>query len=158
MVAVTVYSDFGAQENKICHCFNFCHELMGAVAMMLLFWMLRFKLLSLSSRGSLVLICFVQLECYHLYIKDCCNLDFSLWFIQSGISHDVLSEYWRMDAFELWCSRKLLRVPWTARESNKPVLKETNPEYSQEGLMLNWSSKTLTTGWEELTHWKRPCC
>ena len=40
------------------------------------------------------------------------------------------------DAFELWCWRRLLRVPWTARRSNQPMLKEINPEYSLEGLML----------------------
>ena len=42
----------------------------------------------------------------------------------------------RIDAFELWCWRRLLRVPWTARKSNQSVLKEINPEYSLEGLML----------------------
>ena len=41
-----------------------------------------------------------------------------------------------MDAFELWCWRKLLRVLWTAKTSNQSILKETNPEYSLEGLML----------------------
>ena len=42
----------------------------------------------------------------------------------------------RIDAFELWCWRRLLRVPWTARRSNKSILKEISPEYSLEGLML----------------------
>ena len=42
-----------------------------------------------------------------------------------------------MDAFELWCWRRLLRVPWTARRSNQPIVKEISPEYSLEGLMLN---------------------
>ena len=46
------------------------------------------------------------------------------------------AEHWRTDAFELWCWRRLLRVPWTARRSNLPILKELNPEYSLEGLML----------------------
>ena len=46
------------------------------------------------------------------------------------------SECWRIDAFELWCWRRLLRVPWTARRSNQLILKEINPEYSLEGLML----------------------
>ena len=41
-----------------------------------------------------------------------------------------------MDAFELWCWRRLLRVPWTARRSNQSILKEISPEYSLEGLML----------------------
>ena len=46
------------------------------------------------------------------------------------------AEYWRIDAFELWCWRRLLRVPWTARRSNQSILKEISPEYSWEGLML----------------------
>ena len=46
------------------------------------------------------------------------------------------AEHQRIDAFELWCSRRLLRVPWTARRSNQSILKEINPEYSLEGLML----------------------
>ena len=47
--------------------------------------------------------------------------------------------------FELWCWRRLLRVPWTARRSDQSILKETNLEYSLEELMLNLSSNTLTT-------------
>ena len=46
------------------------------------------------------------------------------------------AERWRIDAFELWCWRRLLRVLWTARRSNQSILKEINPEYSLEGLML----------------------
>ena len=46
------------------------------------------------------------------------------------------AEHQRIDAFELWCWRRCLRVPWTARRSNQSILKETNPEYSLEGLML----------------------
>ena len=46
------------------------------------------------------------------------------------------AEHQRTDALELWCWRRLLRVPWTARRSNQSVLKEINPEYSLEGLML----------------------
>ena len=42
----------------------------------------------------------------------------------------------RIDAFELWCGRRLLRVPWTAKRSNQSILKEINPEYLLEGLML----------------------
>ena len=48
------------------------------------------------------------------------------------------AEQWRIDAFELWCWRRLLRVPWTARRSNQSTLKEISPEYSLEGLMLKW--------------------
>ena len=46
------------------------------------------------------------------------------------------SEWQRIDAFELWCWRRLLRVPWTARRSNQSILKEISPKYSLEGLML----------------------
>ena len=46
------------------------------------------------------------------------------------------AECQRIDAFKLWCWRRLLRVPWTVRRSNQSVLKEISPEYSQEGLML----------------------
>ena len=46
------------------------------------------------------------------------------------------AECWRIDAFELWCWSRLLRVPWTARRSNQSILKEISPEYPLEGLML----------------------
>ena len=46
------------------------------------------------------------------------------------------AEHWKIDAFELWCWRRVLRVPWTARRSNQSILKEINPEYSLEGLIL----------------------
>ena len=46
------------------------------------------------------------------------------------------AEHLRIDGFKLWCWRRLLRVPWTARRSNQPILKEISPEYSLEGLML----------------------
>ena len=49
---------------------------------------------------------------------------------------DHKAEGWRIDAFELWCWRRLLRVPWTARRSNQSILKEISPEYSLGGLML----------------------
>ena len=47
------------------------------------------------------------------------------------------AEHRRIDTFELWCWRRLLRVPWTARRSNQSILKEISPEYALEGLMLN---------------------
>ena len=55
------------------------------------------------------------------------------------------AECQRTDAFELWCWRRLLRVPWTARRSNQSILKEISPEYSLEGLILKRSSNTLAT-------------
>ena len=60
----------------------------------------------------------------------------------------------RIDTFELWCWRRLLRVPWTARRSNQSILKEISPGISLEGMMLKLN--TLATSCEELTHWKRP--
>ena len=68
------------------------------------------------------------------------------------------AEHRRIDAFELWCWRRLLRVPWTDRRANQFFLKEINPEYSLEGLMLKLNSNTLATWCEELTYWKRPWC
>ena len=65
----------------------------------------------------------------------------------------------RIDAFELWCWRRLLRVPGTARRSNQSILKEISPGCSLEGLMLKLkNSDTLATWCEELTHLKRPWC
>ena len=61
----------------------------------------------------------------------------------------------RIDAFELWCWRRLLRGPWTARRSNQSILKEVNSEYSFEGLKLKLQ---LATWNKEMTHWKRPWC
>ena len=78
------------------------------------------------------------------------------------------AEHQRIDAFELWCWRRFLRVPWTARRSNQSILREISPEYSLEGLMLklklqekkkkSWNSNILATWCEELAHWKRPWC
>ena len=55
------------------------------------------------------------------------------------------AEYPRVVAFELWCWRRLLRVPWTARRYNHSILKEISPEYSLEGLMLKLKLNTLAT-------------
>ena len=66
-------------------------------------------------------------------------------------------ECWRIDAFELWCWRRLLRIPWTARRSNQSVLKKISPEYSLEGLILKLKLQYFGH-LIELTHWKRPWC
>jgi len=55
------------------------------------------------------------------------------------------AECLRIDAFELWCRRRLLRIPWTARGSNQSILKEISPEYSLEGLMLKMKLHSLAT-------------
>ena len=71
------------------------------------------------------------------------------------------AECWRIDAFELWCWRRLLRVPWTARRSNQSILKEISPEYSLEGLMLKLKLKYFgylirrTNSWERTWCWER---
>ena len=63
----------------------------------------------------------------------------------------------RMDAFELWCWRRLLRVPWTARRPNQSILKEISPEYSLEGLMLKLKLQHFGHLMQR-TDWKRPWC
>ena len=68
------------------------------------------------------------------------------------------AEHQRIDAFELWCWRRFLRVPWTARRSNQSILKEISPGCSLEGLMLKLKHQSLATWCEELTHLKRPWC
>ena len=68
------------------------------------------------------------------------------------------AEHQRIDAFELWCLRRLLRVPWTARGSNQSILKDISPGCSLEGLMLKLELQYLATWCEELTHWKRSWC
>ena len=65
------------------------------------------------------------------------------------------AEHQRIGAFELWCWRRLLRVPWTARRSRQSILKETSPGCSLEGLVLKLKLQYLATSFEELTHWKR---
>ena len=68
------------------------------------------------------------------------------------------AEHQRIEAFELWFWRRLLRVPWTARRSNQFILKEISPGISLEGMMLKLKLHTLATSCEELTHWKRLWC
>ena len=67
------------------------------------------------------------------------------------------AERWRIDAFELCCLRRLLRVPWAARRSNQSILKEISPGHWKDWCW-SWNSNTLATWCEELTHWKRPWC
>ena len=68
------------------------------------------------------------------------------------------AEHQRTDVFELWCWRRLLNIPWTARRSNQSTLKEISPEFSLEGLMLKLKLQYLATWCKELTDWKRPWC
>ena len=66
------------------------------------------------------------------------------------------AECQRIDAFELWCWRRLLRVPRTAKRSNHSILKEISSQYSLEGLMLKQNFNNLVTWCKEMTHLKRP--
>ena len=100
-------------------------------------------------------------QCFRFmtYLK---SKDISLWTKIHVVK--VIHESWtvkkaesqRIDAFELCCWRRLLRVSWTARRSNQSILKEINPKYSLEGLMLKLKLQYLATCCEELTHLKRP--
>ena len=69
------------------------------------------------------------------------------------------AEHWRTDAFELWCCRRLLRVPLTARshpKGNQSILKESIVNIHWKDWCWSWNSNTLATWYEELTHWKDP--
>ena len=68
------------------------------------------------------------------------------------------AECWRIDAFGLWCWKRLLRVPWTSRRSSQSILKEISPRIFWKEWCYSWNSSTLATSWEELTHWKRLWC
>ena len=68
------------------------------------------------------------------------------------------AERQRTDAFELWCCRRLLRVPWTARRSNQSILRRSVLNINWKDWCWSWSSNTLATWWKELTQWKRPWC
>ena len=80
----------------------------------------------LRSRDTILLtkVCIVKAMVFPVVMYGC-----ERWTIKTA-------EHQRIDAFELWCWRRLLRVPWTARRSNQSILKEISPEYSLEGLML----------------------
>ena len=65
------------------------------------------------------------------------------------------AECQKMDAFKLWCWRRLLRIPWTVRRSNQSILKEVNPEYSLEGLMLKLKLQYFGHLMQGAAHWKR---
>ena len=67
---------------------------------------------------------------------------------------DYKVEHWRIDAFELWCWRRLLRVPWTTRRSNQFILKKSVLNIHWKDWCWSWNSNTLATWCEELTHLK----
>ena len=89
----------------------------------------------LKSRDITLLtrVCIVKAMVFQVDMYGC-----ELWTIKKA-------EHQRIDTFELWCWRRLLRVPWTTRRSNQSILKEVNPEYSLEGLMQKMKLNTLST-------------
>ena len=66
------------------------------------------------------------------------------------------AEHQRIDAFDLWCWRRLLRVPWTARRSNQSIERRSVLDVQWRAWCWSWNSSTLATWCEVLTHWKRP--
>ena len=68
------------------------------------------------------------------------------------------ADLWRIDAFELWFWRRLLKVPWTARRSNQSILRKSVLNIHWKNWYWSWNSNTLATWYEELTHLKRPWC
>ena len=68
------------------------------------------------------------------------------------------AEHLRIDVFELWCWRRPLRVPWTARRSNQSILEEINPDIHWKDWWWSWNSNTLATSCKEPTYWKIPWC
>ena len=68
------------------------------------------------------------------------------------------AERWRIDAFELWCWRRLLSVLWTARRSSQSILSRAVLGVHWKDWCWSWNSNTLATWCKELTHWKRPWC
>ena len=68
------------------------------------------------------------------------------------------AERWRTDAFELWCWRRLLRVPWTARRSNQSIRRKSVLGVHWKDWCWSWNPNSLATWCEELTHWKRLWC
>ena len=120
MAAVTICSDFGTQNNKVSHCLHcFPTYLPWRKVMTNLDSILKSINITLSTKVRLV-----KAMVFPVVMYGC-----ESWAIKKA-------ECQRIDAFGLWCWRRLLRVPWTERRSNQSILKEISPEYSLEGLML----------------------
>ena len=75
--------------------------------------------------------------------------------VMYGCESWTITEHRRINAFELWCWKRLLRVPWTSRRSNQSILKGISPEYSLQGLMPKLKLQYFDHWCEELIHWKR---
>ena len=91
-------------------------------------------------------ICLVKVMVFPVVVYGC-----ESWTIKKA-------DHQRINAFELWYWRRLLRVSWTSRRSNQSILKEISPEYSLEGLMLKLKLQFFGHLTQRTTHWKRPWC
>ena len=124
MVNMETVKDFIFLNSKIIADGNYSHEikrrlLLGRKAMTNLDGLLRSRDIILPTK-----VCIVKSMVFPVVMYRCEN-----WTVKKA-------EHWSIDAFELWCWRRLLRVPWTERRSNQSIIKEISPEYSLEGLML----------------------
>ena len=129
MAAITICSDFGAPKIKSATVSpSICHEVrdLGRKVMTNLDSILKSRDIALPTKVHLVKAMALPVVMY-----EC-----EIWTIKKA-------ECRRIDAFELWCWRRLLRIPWTARRSNKSILKEISPEYSLEELMLRLKHQYL---------------
>ena len=122
-----IFSDFKFTTDSDCSHEIKSHLLLGRKAMTNLDSILKNRDITLSTKA-----CLVKAMVFPVVIYGC-----ESWIIKKAKRQ-------RIDAFELWCWRRLLRVPWTARRSNQSILKEIGPEYSLEGLILKlkpiWST------------------
>ena len=89
-------------------------------------------------------VCLVKAKAFSVVMYGCAS-----WTIKKA-------KHWRINAFELWCWIRALRVLWTARRSNQSIPKEISPGFHWKDWCWSWNSNTLATWCEELTHWKRP--
>ena len=157
---------------------------MGPDTMILVFWMLSFKpffslstftfikrLFSSSSRSAIRVVSSAYLRLLIFLpaiLIPACASSSAVRLLKAIVFPVVMygcnswtmkkAEQQRIDAFELWCWRRLLRVPWTAKRSNQFILKEISPGCSLEGLMRKLKFQYFGHWCEELTHWKRLWC
>ena len=133
MSKITAYGDCSHEIKR--------HSLLGRKAMTNLDSILKSRDITLPTK-----VCLVKAMVFSVVIYAC-----ESWTIKKA-------ECWRIDVFELWCWRRLLRIPWTARRSNQSILKESVPNIHWKEWCGSWNSSTLATCCKELTHWKRPWC
>ena len=143
---VETVSDFIFLGSKITADGDYSHEikrrlLLGRKVLTNLDWILKSRDITLPTKVRLV-----KAMVFPVVMYGC-----EIWTVKKA-------ERQRIDAFELWCWRRLLRVPWTARRSNQSILKEISPGYSLEGMMLKLKLQSLATSYKKLTHWKRLWC